>query len=49
MSSSATERGVSVTVFGTTEFRSEVAGRRAVEIFEIYAQGGLAIVKTMYI
>ena len=35
MSSGATERGISVTGFGTSEFRSEVAGLRAVEIFEI--------------
>ena len=34
-SSSATERGIDVTGFGKTEFRSEVAGRRAVEIYEI--------------
>ena len=33
MSSDAKERGISVTGFGTTELRSEVAGRRAVEIF----------------
>ena len=30
MSSGATERGIFVKGFGTTEFRSEVAGRRAV-------------------
>ena len=35
VSSGATERGISVTGFGKTEFRSELAGRRAVEIFEI--------------
>jgi len=33
--SSAKERGISVTLFDTTEFKSEVAGRRTVEIFEI--------------
>jgi len=35
VSFSTTERGIYVTGFGTTEFRSQVAGRRAVEIFEI--------------
>ena len=30
-----TKRGISVTWFGTTEFVSEVAGRREIEIFEI--------------
>jgi len=35
VSSSATERGVYMTGFGRTEFSSEVAGRRAVEINEI--------------
>jgi hypothetical protein len=35
VSSGATEREISVTGFGTTEFRSEVAGRRSVEVYEI--------------
>ena len=39
MSSGATERRISVTWFSTTEFRSEVAGRRTLEIFEIMHKG----------
>ena len=35
MPSRVTERGISVTRLDTTEFLSEVAGRRAVEIIEI--------------
>ena len=35
MPSCATKRGISVTGFGTTEFVSEEAGRREIEIFEI--------------
>ena len=35
MYSGATERGISVTGFCITELRSEVAGWRADEIFEI--------------
>ena len=35
MPSRATERGISVTSFSMIEFVSEVARRRAVEIFEI--------------